>query len=408
MAQAMSDGSDGSLFNDGSGGGFSLAEDGEWTGDLIEGAGAVAEGLGGAWDDLSGVTAARIQEEAQRRALEAQERMAKAQMEWLTGRSDMGLGFIRDQGGLGADAISRGAADAQGFLAGGQSNALGVVDRAGAASLGDIGSGYSLGRRDLSGGFDSARSDLSGLTALQRYGHNAAASVHRDGALSGMMDRGLYSGFESDHGYQFRQQQGEEAIGRMASARGGRLSERTLKEMSEFNQGLASQEFQNFANRRSTEAGMAAGLDDARLRADLAAQNNAMGLAGVGYNAQSGLSDLSARRGQGMAGLAVGQGSDIGRTRGQTSQSLADLFSSGASNQANIASQSGTNLGQLFAGMGTNMANTAIGTAGQQTALTQGLMGAQQHAANAAGMSAQAQSNAMQNVAGGIVSWLAS
>jgi hypothetical protein len=59
--------------------------------------------------------------------------------------------------------------------------------------------------------------------------------------------------FQADPGYQFRLQQGENAIMRSAAARGGRMGGDTLKALMEHGQGLASQEYQNAFQR----AGMA-------------------------------------------------------------------------------------------------------------------------------------------------------
>lgn len=52
-----------------------------------------------------------------------------------------------------------------------------------------------------------------------------------------------------DPGYQFRMQQGEQAINRSAAAAGRYDSGRALKDLTEFNSGLASQEFGNAYNR---------------------------------------------------------------------------------------------------------------------------------------------------------------
>jgi len=62
-------------------------------------------------------------------------------------------------------------------------------------------------------------------------------------------------GFQQSPGYQFRMDQGNKALERMAAARGLSLSGRTLQEAADFNQGLASQEYGNWWNRVSGLAG---------------------------------------------------------------------------------------------------------------------------------------------------------
>src|SRR3990167_5123295 len=115
-----------------------------------------------------------------------------------------------------------------------------------------------LGIRDIFG------ASQLGSQAIHDYGGLATGAIGEsaDAALGAMFDAkgNLASGFQADPGYQFRQQQGEDAINRAASARGGRLSGRTLQELGEFNSGLASQEFGNYANRELDFAGNVANL----------------------------------------------------------------------------------------------------------------------------------------------------
>jgi hypothetical protein len=55
--------------------------------------------------------------------------------------------------------------------------------------------------------------------------------------------------FETSPGYQFRLEQGQRALDSSAAARGGALSGRAIKEAMRYNQGFASNEYQNFVNR---------------------------------------------------------------------------------------------------------------------------------------------------------------
>ena len=55
--------------------------------------------------------------------------------------------------------------------------------------------------------------------------------------------------YEADPGYQFRLQEGEQAINRAAAARGQWTNPATVRELQRYGQGLASQEFGNAFNR---------------------------------------------------------------------------------------------------------------------------------------------------------------
>jgi hypothetical protein len=59
--------------------------------------------------------------------------------------------------------------------------------------------------------------------------------------------------FEADPGYQWRLQQGQQALERSAAARGGLLSGRAAKDMTNYAQGAASQEYGNVYNRKFNE-----------------------------------------------------------------------------------------------------------------------------------------------------------
>lgn len=127
---------------------------------------------------------------------------------------------------------------------------------------------------------------------------------------------------EQDPGYQFRRQQGEEAISRSLAARGMLNSGRALKEAARFNQGLAADEFGNVYNRLAGLAGT--GQTAAGNLASLASQytqsagNNAGQIGNARASAYAGraqaqqnvLADLLGMYGAGM----FGGGKSIGNT----------------------------------------------------------------------------------------------
>jgi hypothetical protein len=74
------------------------------------------------------------------------------------------------------------------------------------------------------------------------------------GALSQMQDPRFKQtfgaeNFQADPGYQFRLEQGQKALERSAAARGGLQSGGTLKALTNYSQGAASEEYQNAYNR---------------------------------------------------------------------------------------------------------------------------------------------------------------
>jgi hypothetical protein len=59
--------------------------------------------------------------------------------------------------------------------------------------------------------------------------------------------------FQNDPGYQFNLQEGQKAIERSAAARGMLNSTSTMKDLSKYSQGMASQDYQNAYNRFNTD-----------------------------------------------------------------------------------------------------------------------------------------------------------
>jgi hypothetical protein len=133
---------------------------------------------------------------------------------------------------------------------------------------------------------------------------------------------------ESDPGYQFRMEQGQQALERaQAGQPGGALSGRALKEAMRYNQGLASQEYGQAYGRaeRERETERAYGSD---------AFNRLASLAGVGQTAMQGQQNLASQYGQNVGNLMLQQGQGAG--------------------QAALAQ------GGVQAGMYNNLANTAM------------------------------------------------
>ena len=230
-------------------------------------------------DDLSGTNAAEIQSEA-----------------------------VKDQ----AAREEQQARDAQAFFA--EQSAQGITDIMGGAQM--------------------------GTQAIRDYGQLAlgAQGQSADAALAAMQSgkAGLVN-FQGDPGYQFRQQQGEDAINRAASARGGRLSGRTLEELADFNSGLASQEFGNFANREMGYAGNMANLYQG------SGDRMASAFGGIG----SQLGNIYSGLGGNLANVGIG----VGANNMQATQNLAGAGRMGTS-VAGMPEQAGSNFGREALGAG--------------------------------------------------------
>lgn len=89
---------------------------------------------------------------------------------------------------------------------------------------------------------------MSELLGINPYGG--------DDPRFGSWSPNAFGALDMDPGYQFRRQQGEEAMLADASRRGLRLSPATQKALARFNSDLASQEFGNAFNRLAGTAGM--------------------------------------------------------------------------------------------------------------------------------------------------------
>ncbi len=106
--------------------------------------------------------------------------------------------------------------------------------------------------------YAQTRQDQLALLAQQRQdqtpyreaGYGALSQLAGGSAAGGQFNRDFtMADYMADPGMQFRQQQGEQAINRAATAAGGRYSGATLKALQRFNSDLSSQEFGNAYNR---------------------------------------------------------------------------------------------------------------------------------------------------------------
>lgn len=182
------------------------------------------------------------------------------------------------------------------------------------------------------------------LTPYTQLGTMAASQLANPDAMR--FTAPTMADVEHDPGYQFRLQQGQKALERSAAARGTLLTGGTLKSLTDFGQGLASQEYQNVYNRRLGESQDTFGRLSSLLNFGYGAQTqeNQTGLnyadllsrtrlAGAGYAGQ-GLTDAANAQAAGRvaganaySGVLSGIGNNI--------QDLATLYGVGAFRRKN-------------------------------------------------------------------------
>lgn len=138
----------------------------------------------------------------------------------------------------------------------------------------------------------------------------------------------------ADPGYQFRLAQGQQALQAAAAANGGALSGNTLEALTNYNQGFASNEFQNAYNRALQG-----------YLTNLGQQQNLAGL-GLGATQYAGNTGLTAAEGAGQLGY-------------QGALESGNFGLSGSTYQGNANSAAGTALGSTGIGAGEAEANMA-------------------------------------------------
>jgi hypothetical protein len=111
-----------------------------------------------------------------------------------------------------------------------------------------------------------------------------------------------YTGFTETPGYQWQLGQGQDAINAQAGARGGLVSGRTLQDLSTYNQGLASQEYNNWLAR------IAGGVDTGMNASGAAAQ--------AGQSYANGAANSLAARGNASAAGSIGMANAFNDTIG--------------------------------------------------------------------------------------------
>lgn len=285
----------------------------------------MGQAMGG--DDAA--AAAKKQEQAQADALQRQAGLYARSRNDIAAGAEQGAGAITGYGQQASDALG----DSYGNQRRYYSQAGQSMQQGQQGAMGSLESGYGQARSDL-------------------------GSIDTQSALG--------SDFQQDPGYQFRLQQGKQALDRAQSASGGRYSGAALKRGMELNSGMASQEFGAAAQR------------DAQLRG------------------------MQMQQGQNQANLAYGYGSQQAGMQNQYGQNMAGLYGQ----QAGAAQTYGQGQAGLYSNMGSSLAGVYQTQAGQNLQNSGNMYGAYQNYAQVPGMTEQSRANSQQagmNTAGSIL-----
>lgn len=159
---------------------------------------------------------------------------------------------------------------------------------------------YAQSRQDMEPWRQQGAKSLAQLAELMRPGTD-------------MTTRFSAGDFETDPGYQFRLQQGNQALNRYQAARGMLNSGAALKAAMKFGQGLASDEYQNAYNR-------------------WAQQNSDI------YNRLAGLSGTGQQTSNQLASLGSNYASQYGQNLGQAANARASAYAAQAKAGQNMLS----------------------------------------------------------------------
>ena len=150
--------------------------------------------------------------------------------------------------------------------------------------------------------FDLNRADLA---PFRESGVNALGRLNR-------LAEGDTSGFFTSPGFEFRREEGLRGLENRFSASGGALSGNALRRLTEFNSGLASQEFGNFFERNARLAGLGGAATNQGIASGTAISGNisnaligqgnarASGVLGINEALQGGLSNFFTAKAGGL------------------------------------------------------------------------------------------------------------
>jgi len=254
----------------------------------------------------------------------------------------------------------------------------GILDETLSSSRDALAGFFGRGRDDLTGARDFAqgsilqglRSGSGTLSDLAGMGPVGTRNVLGGGSrLAALADGGF--DISQDAGFQFELEQGKRALDAKASASGGRVSGKALKELAGFSQGLAATRAGEAFNRQFASASAADQLQ-ANLLQNQAGRELQAGLSaqGINANALSQLAGMQFGAGTQAANISTNMGSQLANMSVNQGQSLASLL--GAFGQQQAGLQGG--LGQALAGLAGQRGNLGLQTFGLQQGINNALV----------------------------------
>jgi len=207
--------------------------------------GSVASGLMGS---SASKKAANAQTEANDRALALQKKMYDQTRSDLGGYRDAGTlalqAFMYEMGLGGAPTIGGSAPQIQTITTPGSTTG-------GTISPADRRLAQATGNRDTRDYYLNRGGTSTPGSTQYRVGGQTFNSLEEAQAWANANPTGgtAYGGFTATPGYEFRVNQGTDAVNALAGARGGLNSGRTMQDLAKFGQGIASEEYGNYMGR---------------------------------------------------------------------------------------------------------------------------------------------------------------
>lgn len=246
--------------------------------------------------------------------------------------------------------------------------------------------GATQGRQDINTGLQQSQASIGqGVGALDPFAKTGMDAQQLQAALSGVLGQDAFNeALINSPATQFLSEQGNRATLANASAAGNVQGGNVLKELSRFNQGLASTDLQNqiananlLSNQGLTAAGGQANLFGQQGAFQNQAANALSNIAvGTGQNVGQAafdtgqlLSSGRTRAGEQIAGELSGTSSALSNLINEQGAGISDITSQSAANIVNLLTQSGALEGASQEQLAALLANISIGEGTASTSL---------------------------------------
>lgn len=192
---------------------------------------------------------------------------------------------------------------------------------------------------------DALKAQLDSATAPQ----SSSSLVPKSSEFGVLQKPFSMADYQEDPGYQFRLQQGEQALQRAASAGGRLYSGRAMKDLSAYNSGQASQEYGNAYNRYNND--------------QTTRYNRLSNMAGIGQTANSALSTAGTNYANAAGNNAISTGNNTANAQLAAGNANASGYQSWANSLSGLANNKNftNNLSNMFGGNTYNSAEWGDG-----------------------------------------------